>query len=940
MNKNFLRKPLLALSLLLSVGLYAQEMPPVQPLPMDPAVRYGKLENGLTYYIRHNEEPKNRCEFHIAQAVGAILEEDNQNGLAHFLEHMAFNGTTHFEGKGIINYFESVGVNFGGDINAYTSLDETVYRLSNVPTTREGIIDSALLVLHDWSCDLSLLPEEIDNERGVIREEWRTGANAMRRMWKESNKQKYPGSQYAKRDVIGDTAIINNFSYQALRDYYHKWYGPDLQAIVVVGDIDVDQIEAKIKALWADVPARANRGERPIYGIDDNVEPIISIVTDKEAPNTRIELEYKKDPLPAEYKLSMVGAAIDWTNTILSTIMGYRFDELTQNPNASFIGAYAGYSELVKSKDAFIMINVAKDGKETDALRDLLIEAERLKRYGVTETEVERAKAEILQSMEQAYNNRNSRKNITLTEECIRHYLDNEFMPGIEWEYEMTKMVFPQINAAMINEAAQQYVTDENLVVSIMAPEKEGINVPNKETILALLDECKKAEIEAPKEEVIDKNLIDKAPKAGKIKSTKQNAELGTTEWTLSNGVKVVIKPTEFKQDEILLNAYSKGGLSQVATADLPSAMFAVDVVENNGLGKFSSVNLRKALTGKSVGITPSIDDYSEGLSGNSSVKDFETLLQLVYLYFTAPRQDDEAFASLKSIYHSSLVNYDANPKSAFNDSIQMTASCHSPRTILVHADILDKVDQATALRIFQERFSNIADFTFFFTGNINPEDKATQEMICQWLGGLKTKKAREERVDNNIRSPKGKVDNYFNREMEIHTASNRIMYTGNMEYNLSNMMNMRIIGDILSTRYLESIREKEGGSYGVGVAGYMERFPENKAVLLMQFDTDPEKQEKLMGIIHQEVMNIVENGPLASDLSKTKEIYLKEFKQNVADNQDWSNIFLPRYYLYGENYLADYEKAVENVTAESIKATLKALVEQGNVMEVVMMPL
>ena len=395
--------------------------------------------------------------------------------------------------------------------------------------------------------------------------------------------------------------------------------------------------------------------------------------------------------------------------------------------------------------------------------------------------------------------------------------------------------------------------------------------------------------------------------------------------------MKVVIKPTEFKQDEILLNAYSKGGLSQVATEDLPSAMFAVDVVENNGLGKFSSVNLRKALTGKSIGITPSIDDYSEGFTGNSSVKDFETLLQLVYLYFTAPRQDDEAFASLKSIYHSSLVNYDANPKSAFNDSIQMTATCHSPRTILVHADILDKVDQATALRIFQERFSNIADFTFFFTGNINPDDKATQEMICQWLGGLKTKKSREERIDNNIRSPKGKVNNYFNREMEIHTASNRIMYTGNMEYNLNNFLNMRIIGEILSTRYLESIREKEGGSYGVGVAGYMERFPENKAVLLMQFDTDPEKQEKLMDIIHQEIMTIVENGPLASDLSKTKEIYLKEFKQNVADNQDWSNIFLPRYYLYGENYLADYEKAVEQLADTQIKSPIDGTVVRVN---------
>ena len=362
--------------------LFAQE---AQPLPIDSNVRVGVLSNGLTYYIRHNEKPKQRAEFHIAQAVGAILEEDHQNGLAHFLEHMAFNGTQHFPGKGIINYFESVGVNFGGDINAYTSLDETVYRLSNVPTVRPGMVDSALLVMRDWSAGLSLQGDEIDNERGVIREEWRTGASANRRMWKESNKQKYVGSQYAKRDVIGDTAVINNFSYQALRDYYKKWYGPDLQSIVVVGDINVDSIEAKIKQLWADVPARANRGERPIYPIANNVEPIVSIVTDKEAQQTRIELEYKHDVLPAEAEGTMYAYTLDLFNNLISTILNYRFSEITQNPDASFVGAYGYYGEIVKSKDGFQLIAIPKEGQEKKALNDLLTEAEKVKRFGLCE---------------------------------------------------------------------------------------------------------------------------------------------------------------------------------------------------------------------------------------------------------------------------------------------------------------------------------------------------------------------------------------------------------------------------------------------------------------------------------------------------------------------------------------------------------------------------
>ena len=937
---NVLKISVLGMSFLLGTGIMRAQMQPQQLVPIDSAVRYGQLENGLTYYIRHNEQPKERCEFHIAQAVGAILEEDHQNGLAHFLEHMAFNGTEHFEGKGIINYFESIGVNFGGNINAYTSLDETVYRLSDVPTYREAILDSALLVLHDWSCSLLLQDDEIDAERGVIREEWRTGANANRRMWKESNKQKYPGSQYAKRDVIGDTAVINNFTYDALRDYYHKWYGPDLQGIIVVGDIDVDKMEQKIKDLFGPIPARANRGERPVYPIADNVEPIVSIVTDKEAPNARIELEYKHEPMPDALKVSMGGYVADLMSNLVSTIMGYRFDELTQKPDASFVLAVCWDGELVKSKDAFQVIAIPKPGMETEALRDILVEAEKLKRFGFTNAELERAKTDILKQYEKMYNERDNRKNIQLAQEYIRNFLDKEVIPGIEWEYQTVKEFLPLISLDVLNQMAKSLVTDENQIISIMAADKEGTDLPDKAEVLSILAEVKAMELEAPKEEVLDKELIDKAPKAGKIKKTSYNESLGTTEWTLSNGVRVVIKPTEFKQDEILMRAYSLGGMSKVNdVALLPSAMLATDIVSNNGVGNFSQIELNKVLTGKIARVSPSISDDSESMSGSSSVADFETMLQLTYLYFTAPRRDDDDYAALISFYKTALANRDADPKSAFRDSIQTTQSSHSPRTVLFNMEMLDKVDQDKAIAIYKERFAMPADFIFFFTGNIDPENEQTQRQICTWLGGLKSKKGAETYTDHGVRTPAGEVKNYFTREMQIHTASNRITYTGDLAYTLENRLNMDAIGRVLEIRYLESIREREGGSYGVGVLGTVLQRPVEQAVLIMQFDTDPEKQEKLMDIIHEEVNAIIADGPRADDLQKVKESMLKDLAEDMEENGFWHNTILYRYYIDGVDYVKDYQTAINAITAETVQATLKNLVDQGNVMEVVMMP-
>ena len=929
-------KKFILCTIVLALSFVAVAQQP-QPLPIDSAVRVGKLENGLTYYIRHNEYPKQRAEFHIAQAVGAILEEDHQNGLAHFLEHMAFNGTEHFAGKGIIEYFESIGVNFGGNINAYTSLDETVYRLSEVPTTREGIIDSALLVMHDWACGLLLLEEEIDNERGVIREEWRTGMGASRRMWKHSNMLKYPGSQYAKRDVIGDTAVINNFEYDALRDYYKKWYGPDNQAIIVVGDIDVDKIEEKIKALWADVPARQNRGERPLYSVDDNETPIVAIVKDKEAQNTRIELEFKKGKLPKEFRGTDAAYVQAGMLDMICDMFNNRLQELAVDPNASFTGAGSYYGETVKEKDAFTAVYIAKQGQETQAYKDLLTQLEKVRRYGFTTSELERVKKEWLSHYEKAYNERATVRNIGRAQECIRHYLDGAPMPGEEWEYQMVQQLLPMISVDMLNQIAQQLVTDANLIISFQAPVEAVL--PTEAEAVELLAAVKNEEIEAPVEEAIRENLVEVAPKAGKIKKTKTNPQLGTTEWTLSNGIRVVIKPTEFKQDEILFSAFSKGGNSLVATEDLVPAALATDVISLSGIADMSMTDLQKALTGKNVSYSPSINANTESMEGASTVKDLETLLQLNYLYFTAPRRDEEAYAMLMSVLESQLANRDKNPKVAFSDSVQMMGSNNSPRTIIFNKEALKKANLDKSLEVYRARFANPADFVFTFVGNVNPEDAAFQAMVCTWLGGMKTTKKMEKVRDNGVRVPEGINKNYFTRKMETKTASNRIQYTSyDIPYTLANELNMEMIGRILSTRYLESIREREGGSYGVGCAGGLNVYPVPTAYLLMQFDTDPEKQTKLMSIIHEEVNTIIENGPLAKDLNKEKESMLKDFQEDLEKNSYWDTA-LYMYYMYGINYIADYQAAVENITAETVQSTLKQLVASGNMFEVVMLP-
>lgn len=908
----------------------------LQPAPMDTAIRYGKLSNGLTYYIRHNEQPKQRAEFFIAQKVGAILEEDSQNGLAHFLEHMCFNGTKNYPGKNFLNGFESMGVKFGDNINAYTSLDETVYNLSDVPTTREGVIDSSLLILHDWSNFVSLEDAEIDQERGVIREEWRQGRSAARRIMQARNKVLMANSQYAIRDVIGDTAVINNFKYDVLRSYYKKWYRPDLQAILVVGDINVDQIEAKIKKLFSDIPAPVNPAPRTYYTIPDNEKPLVGVFTDPEMTSTLILMLWKRAALPDEVRLSVQGYGINLVNNLISIMANERLSNITQEPGSPFGGAGAGVGDFVRTTDAFMFQGAPVQGKEKEARERLLKEAEIIRRFGFTESELERAKSEQLSYFEKAVKEKNQQKNNKLVEELVRNFTDAESCPGIVWESDMVKQMMPSITLSLVNQVASSYMTDKNFVYTISGPEKPGLTYPTNDELLQEIAAAKAAKYDAFKDSVSNDPLIPKMPKPGKVKKVLENKVLGTTEWTLSNGIKVILKPTKFKDDEVRMNAWSDGGMSLIPQADLVSAALTTDVIRQSGLGTFNLTDLGKKLTGKIAAVTPAINNYDETLSGSSSVKDQETMFQLAYLYFTAPRKDENAFKLYMKQLNTYLENAAANPQKAYSDSLNLILYGYNPRIQVLNLETVKKADLNTIQRIYKERFANPADFTFAFIGNI---DVATfKPLVEKYLGGLKTSKNFEKWKDNGLRIQQGLIRKDIVKPLKVSKTTNNIRYSAEMPFNMNNVVGMEALASILDLRYTATIREKEGATYGVGLRGSALNTPIELATLAIRFDTDPKLVDKMLGIVHSELDTLALLGPKPEDLNKVKLNMFKQYKEDVEDNGFWSYA-LNRYYKDKLNYPADFEKAVEALSIESIKTTAKALLKPNNRMEILLQP-
>ncbi|HCY70551.1 M16 family metallopeptidase [Bacteroides cellulosilyticus] len=933
---------LLAVAFVLCAGFQqavAQQMQ-FPPLPVDKNVRIGQLDNGLTYYIRHNKLPENRAEFYIAQKVGSILEEPQQRGLAHFLEHMAFNGTKNFpgddKGLGVIPWCETVGIKFGTNLNAYTSIDETVYNISNAPIDRTGVLDSCLLILHDWSNYILLKDDEIDKERGVIREEWRSRNSGMLRVYTDLLPTIYQGDKYADCMPIGSIDVINNFPYKDIRDYYHKWYRPDLQGIVIVGDIDVDTVEAKLKAVFADVQKPVNPAERTYYPVTDNKEPIVAIGTDKEVDDPSIEIYFKQDATPDSEKNNVGYLASQYMTSMISSMLNARLSELVQSANPPFTRASSYYSDffVAKTKEAFALSASSKaDGIET-ALKTLLQETERARRFGFTESEYARARANYLQSLESAYNEREKTKHGSYVREYVQNFLNGEPIPGIEAEYAMMNQLAPNIPLQAMNMVMQQLVPDSNQVVIIAGPAKEGLKYPTKEEVINLLKGMKDLDLQAYVDKVSDEPLMKEAPKGGKIISEKEGDIYGSTKLVLSNGVTVYVKKTDFKADEIRMKGTSLGGKSIFPDKDALNFAVMDNVIAVGGLGNFSQVDLTKVLAGKKVSVNAGLGATTENVFGTCSPKDFETMMQLTYLTFTAPRKDAEAFESFKNRMKAQLESAQANPLSSINDSLQKAMYNNHPRVVMMKPEMVDQIDYDRILEMYNDRFKDASDFTFYFVGNIDLE--TAKPLIAEYLGALPAINRKETFKDTKMSIRKGVYKNEYAKEQQTPTATIVFLYSGKAPYTLKNDILLSFATQVLDMVYTEEVREKEGGTYGVNCFGDLQKYPKEQLLLQIVFQTDPAKKDKLAGIVVDELKKLAAEGPSDVHLQKVKEYMLKKYADNQKENGYWMNN-LNDYFYYGMDMTEGYTDIVNSITAKDIQKFVSDLLKQGNEIEVTM---
>ena len=941
-NMKHLFHSLLAVAFVLCVGFQqavAQQMQ-FPPLPVDKNVRIGQLDNGLTYYIRHNKLPENRAEFYIAQKVGSILEEPQQRGLAHFLEHMAFNGTKNFpgddKGLGVIPWCETVGIKFGTNLNAYTSIDETVYNISNAPIDRTGVLDSCLLILHDWSNYILLKDDEIDKERGVIREEWRSRNSGMLRVYTDLLPTIYQGDKYADCMPIGSIDVINNFPYKDIRDYYHKWYRPDLQGIVIVGDIDVDTVEAKLKAVFADVQKPVNPAERTYYPVTDNKEPIVAIGTDKEVDDPSIEIYFKQDATPDSEKNNVGYLASQYMTSMISSMLNARLSELVQSANPPFTRASSYYSDffVAKTKEAFALSASSKaDGIET-ALKTLLQETERARRFGFTESEYARARANYLQSLESAYNEREKTKHGSYVREYVQNFLNGEPIPGIEAEYAMMNQLAPNIPLQAMNMIMQQLVPDSNQVVIIAGPAKESLKYPTKEEVINLLKGMKDLDLQAYVDKVSDEPLMKEAPKGGKIISEKEGDIYGSTKLVLSNGVTVYVKKTDFKADEIRMKGTSLGGKSIFPDKDALNFAVMDNVIAVGGLGNFSQVDLTKVLAGKKVSVNAGLGATTENVFGTCSPKDFETMMQLTYLTFTTPRKDAEAFESFKNRMKAQLESAQANPLSSINDSLQKAMYNNHPRVVMMKPEMVDQIDYDRILEMYNDRFKDASDFTFYFVGNIDLE--TAKPLIAEYLGALPAINRKETFKDTKMSIRKGVYKNEYAKEQQTPTATIVFLYSGKAPYTLKNDILLSFATQVLDMVYTEEVREKEGGTYGVNCFGDLQKYPKEQLLLQIVFQTDPAKKDKLAGIVVDELKKLAAEGPSDVHLQKVKEYMLKKYADNQKENGYWMNN-LNDYFYYGMDMTEGYTDIVNSITAKDIQKFVSDLLKQGNEIEVTM---
>ena len=925
---------------LFSANVYAQ-MPPVPQLS-DSVVRTGKLANGLTYYIRHNEYPKGQADFHIAQKVGAVQEDENQNGLAHFLEHMCFNGTKNFPDKQMMTWLESIGVKFGANLNAHTGTDETVYDIMNVPVAREAVVDSCLLILHDWADALTLADAEIEKERGVIHEEWRMGNGAIARILERHSPELYPNSKYATHNVIGKMDIIDNFKPQVLRDYYEKWYRPDLQGIIVVGDIDVDKVEAKIKGLFSSIKMPENPAKFEYSFVGDNDTPIVISDKDKEMPYNLIFVAHKYELLDRSLRNTDAGLIVNYMNDMIDEMLQQRFTDLTLKENAPFASCSGGMSTYLyaSTKGALLAQAVINDKGSEVALNAILTELKRLREFGFTASEYDRARAKYLSNLEARYNNRKTDKNGVYTQIYINNFINNEPVVGVDYIYNKVKMIAPMLPVDAVNQYVKEDILkddNKNLVVISMCPEKEGVVVPTKAQLEKVIADVNASKVTAYEDKTINEPLISQLPKAGKIVKTEVKKDVldGFTQLTLSNGAKVVLKHTEFKEDEILFKAVSAGGASLYPASDYPNVALAADLLGSAGLSKFSYTDLQKLLSGKKADVTPYIDDYEEGIVGSSTPKDLETMMQLVYLYFTSPSESEENFNIVKKMALSQVENIVHSPQYVFQDSLVHTLYANHPKAMLQNPEMISKTSFNRMLQIYKERFANAADFTFVIVGNFDEEK--IKSLIEQYIASLPSNKTFEKAANDGKGYAKGTIKNKFVLKNEQQLAMLGFVWSGNLTLNLENKVKTQITGQLMANELLNNVREDEGAAYSPYSVGDIERTYTDNFIIQTAFGLNPAKNETSEKLTINS-LEVLGKSIKDSELVKMKEYMLKRFDENVHENRYWRNILLD-YATDNLDFYTGYKDVVKNLTVSEMQKFVQSLLKQGNRCEVLMLP-
>lgn len=916
------------------VGLFSASAQQLMPLPLNPKVKSGVLPNGLSYYIMHNEEPKERANFYIAQKVGSTLETEDQLGLAHFLEHMAFNGTTHYPGKNMLNYLQSKGIRFGADINAYTGFDETVYNINNVPTTDKNLMDSVLLVLHDWSGEILLEEAEIDAERGVIEGEWRQRNTAVFRMYSKILPEIYEEYQYQQMP-IGKMEIVRNFKPEVLRAYYKKWYRPDQQGIVIVGDFDADEMEKKVKDLFSSIEMPKDAAKRTYPKVSDNKKPIYASFSDPELTQPMTTISFKSDVTPFEQRNTVdyyVGNNI--MNMVVDRLISNRLNEFAQTAECDYAAAFVGFGNyfISKTKDAFDIQIIPKAGKTLDAVADAMAIVARACKTGFTETEYDRVKDDILAMFEKSYNEREKTDNDAYGRELYRFFIDNEPAPGIETEYEIVQQVLPNVPIEAINDGIKGLLTSDNMVVVTSEPSKEGFDIVAEDVMIKTITDAMNAKYEAYVDEVITEPLIARLPTPGKVTNREDNAALGTTTFTLSNGIKVVLKPTDFAGDEVVMTAFREGGKRMYAPEQAANVLLMSDAFSLSKMGPFDNKTLRKYLAGKRAGVSFSVNNYTDVLNGESTVKDFETLMQLVYTSFTNLNADEENYTINIDKVKPRFELAKNDPQTIFFNQVAKTSYGNNPLMEQVTIETLNDARYPEMLDMIHAALKNAAEYTFIFTGNI---DVATiRPLLEQYIATLPVALRKKLKPVSDNTMVQGQVKNEFKQPMQAPATHVYDVISGNLDFNPANDVKVSLMGDVLDIIYTATLREEEGGTYGASVGGQLNPNT-NTWQLLYYFITNKDQQDQLITRADTELENMLQNGTDEETFNKVKQAMLKQLEIKERTNAYWDSQLMS--YLRGFDGITGYREAAESLTLADFNAFMKGVYDGKNRIQVIM---